>query len=471
MPRSQSRHRKVAILTVQGFQKLETVKSKADFWNHYTKSCTLEALSEQTGLSPHTLSKVHARKAAVDLRTLVRYFSAFDLILEPGDYMFPARTDKTTESDLASSVDISLVKESFFSGNTVSWGMAPDVSAFYGRITELNTLKEWILEHQCRLIALLGMAGIGKTWLATRLTEEVQHTFKFTVWRSLQPIARSHSPLPFCDLLDDLIRHLDPQFNPIASASIGAKVRQLMETLRRIPCLLVLDNVECILPEPYCQTGMQANAIESYGADHDAYGELFRQLAQGRHQSCVVLTSRAEPKPIQSLMGNALGVRSLSLKGLHVADVQKMLSARGIFQGTPDEWSDFVDYYGGNPLFLGIVATTIQCLFDGSITNFFSQNTLMLEEIFERLEQQLSSLSEPEQAVFNILATQDKPLLLSELQSQIVPSISTKILLETLTFLKTRSLINTAGAEFSLPPLLRDYVRVQDDLVTSSLRL
>ena len=76
------RHRKSNILTQQGFEKLQTATSKTAIWNYYTKSCTLEALSEQTGLSTHTLSKVHARKAGVDLRTLVRYFRAFDLTLE-----------------------------------------------------------------------------------------------------------------------------------------------------------------------------------------------------------------------------------------------------------------------------------------------------------------------------------------------------------------------------------------------------
>ena len=151
------RRRKIAILSLQGFQKLQAAKSKAAIWNHLTKSCTLEVLSEHTGLSTHTLSKVHARKAAVDLRTLVRYFRAFNLNLEPSDYMSPIWNGKKTGLDPASPSNEAQVTELLSSNNTVSWGMAPDVSAFYGRTTELATLQQWILEHRCRLITLLGM--------------------------------------------------------------------------------------------------------------------------------------------------------------------------------------------------------------------------------------------------------------------------------------------------------------------------
>ncbi|WP_426589504.1 hypothetical protein [Dapis sp. BLCC M229] len=34
------------------------------------------------------------------------------------------------------------------------WGDAPDIPTFFGRETELNTLKEWILQDRCRLIAI-----------------------------------------------------------------------------------------------------------------------------------------------------------------------------------------------------------------------------------------------------------------------------------------------------------------------------
>ena len=46
------------------------------------------------------------------------------------------------------------------------WGEAPDVTFFLGRRGELATLQQWVVEDRCRLVALLGMGGIGKTSLS-----------------------------------------------------------------------------------------------------------------------------------------------------------------------------------------------------------------------------------------------------------------------------------------------------------------
>jgi hypothetical protein len=144
---------------------------------------------------------------------------------------------------------------------------------------------------------------------------------------------------------------------------------------------------------------------------------------------------------------------------LQFAEAQQFIRARGVLQGCPAEWSRLITYYGGNPLFLEILATTIQDLFDGSITAFFSHNTLIFAEIRELLDQQFDCLTASEQAVMKVLADRDTSLTFADLQSHISLAISTSVLLEVLKSLKARSLIESSNAHASLQPLLRDYVR------------
>ena len=65
------------------------------------------------------------------------------------------------------------------------WSEAPDVSAFYGRTDELSELERWLLADHCRLVAVLGMGGIGKTALAAKLVQQVAPSFACVLWRSL----------------------------------------------------------------------------------------------------------------------------------------------------------------------------------------------------------------------------------------------------------------------------------------------
>ncbi|AHJ30085.1 AAA-like domain-containing protein [Nodularia spumigena CS-584] len=79
--------RRGATLTAQGFKKLNQAKAEVEIQQNF-KRYTLEALSEKTGLTPNTLSKVFNSATGVDKRTLECCFNAFNLTLLKDDYLY-----------------------------------------------------------------------------------------------------------------------------------------------------------------------------------------------------------------------------------------------------------------------------------------------------------------------------------------------------------------------------------------------
>jgi len=302
------------------------------------------------------------------------------------------------------------------------------------------------------------MGGIGKTWLVAKLAEQVQPHFQSLVWRNLEAIA--HPPFPFNDFLDSLIRDLSP--HSLIPDSTEAKIRRVMKCLDGKPHLLVLDNVESILEEYRSPAASETGDAKSQNPDWEAHRKFLQYLAQGRHQSCVVLTSRIEPNFIYFFGGKNSNIRSLALPGLPVADIREMLGATETFQAAPEDWDRLADFYDGNPKILNMVAATVRRLFNRNLTEFFRHNHLIFDEICELLEEQLNVLSDPARTAIAVLATEKAPLSVSELRSRVSSSISRKKLLGILTSLKARSLVKLTETHVFLNPLLGNYLAFSD---------
>src|SRR5207237_10833491 len=58
------------------------------------------------------------------------------------------------------------------------WYDAPEALTLLGRAQERELLSRWILEDRCRLVALLGLGGIGKTVLAARIARQMAPEFE-----------------------------------------------------------------------------------------------------------------------------------------------------------------------------------------------------------------------------------------------------------------------------------------------------
>src|SRR6266508_3355939 len=68
----------------------------------------------------------------------------------------------------------------------IDWGEAIDVPALYGRESELGTLQRWVVDERCRVVAILGLGGMGKSTLAITLAHQVLAQFDVVLFRSLR---------------------------------------------------------------------------------------------------------------------------------------------------------------------------------------------------------------------------------------------------------------------------------------------
>ena len=149
------------ILTRIGLEKLTAARSKWEYRENFGERSTYEKISELTNLDINTVKKVLAGKS-VDKRSLEKFSIAFELKLTAEDYEKPNRHKRQ------------------------DWGGAVSVEHFLGRTDELSTLTNWLLKDRCRLVALLGMGGIGKTTLSIELAKRIGDKFDCLIWKSLR---------------------------------------------------------------------------------------------------------------------------------------------------------------------------------------------------------------------------------------------------------------------------------------------
>ncbi|MEH2181007.1 NB-ARC domain-containing protein, partial [Nostoc sp.] len=325
----------------------------------------------------------------------------------------------------------------------VSWSEAPSSDVFCGREAELCTLKQWIVEDNCRLVALLGMGGIGKTTLSVKLAYEIQNKFKYFIWRTLR-----NAP-PVEEMLADLIRFLSDEEETDLPENVNDRITLLINYLQKHRSLLVLDNAETILQE-----GKRAG---EYREGYEGYGELLRRVGAQPHISCLVLTSREKPKEFAPLEGEESPVRTISLLGLGQTEGQVILKDKGL-TGLEQEWEQLVKKYSGNPLALKLVSEPIRELFGGKIGAFLDAGKIIFGDTRDLLDQQFKRASKLEKEIMYWLAIKREAVSLEDLLDSIVSDLQKRELLEALESLRQRSLIEKSAALFTLQPVVMEYM-------------
>ncbi|MHC5849487.1 WD40 domain-containing protein [Nostoc sp.] len=364
----------------------------------------------------------------------------YDYIKQIGSQLWRSLSQVIGEEVSKKNIQTILHRYQQSQSSTQDWGEAIDVSRFYGRQAELQTLATWIGKDNCRFVGIFGLGGIGKTTLSVKLAGQIQSQFEYVIWRSLQ------QALPLNTLLSEILPILMG-----SEATIESSISILMKQLQQKRCLLVFDNVESIL-----QSG---NRGGQYQQGFEAYQQLFERICDELHQSCLIVTGREKPGGIAVRSGENLPVRSLCLSGLSTIEGQQILIAKGL--DTAPQHQALVNYFGGNPLALKIAATAIQDIFCGDTQAFLAQGNTLFSDLWDLLKQQFERLSPLQQQIMYWLAINREGVTPAKLQTAILPQVSWRELLEALESLQGRSLMEIRAIGLTQQPVIMEYVTEQ----------
>lgn len=326
------------------------------------------------------------------------------------------------------------------------WGNAPDGLICYGRIAEIDTVKQWISTKCSRIVTLFGLSGIGKTTLAITVVQELESEFDYIFWRNL------HNTPPIESMLIDLLQSLGCEKGE--EAGLDQQISLLFSRLRSLRCLLIFDQVESILAT--------SRSRKQYKEGYEFYGELFRQIAESQHQSSLLLISTEKPREMAILEGASSFVHSLPIKGLSKS-CHKILQDKELPE--PERWDDLIEAYQGHPLALKIVATTIKEVFNGNLSEFLRQNTLFLGDLEFILYQEYERLSDSEKQVICAIAFSDEPVSISDLSLHFQDKMRGSEIMWSLDILTRRSLLEINQVNkisfYSTHPMVKKYLNFQ----------
>lgn len=342
-------------------------------------------------------------------------------------------------------------------GNMIVHGELPKIKYFYGRKDEINYFKKQITLFKERCIVFTGVGGIGKSFLAARLVEEIlcdslNSRYKCLIWKTI-----NHS-LSIDELVIELNKTFDIEVN---DNSFLDNISLLSKQLHLHHCLIVIDGFEKLLLAGDFEKRLQ-------------YEKFLLKLTEGNHQSCIIITSQLPLKEFASVT-TKLPIRSFKVEGLDVNTAMQMLRDKGL---TGEECKRLIETYHGNPSSLEALADRINRFFEGSVKTFFRYQTTMVDHQLETmLHQQFGQfglLSTLQRQIMIYLAEEmslnSTPIQFSKLIDDLKQRVDFKLsvfeMITAIEVLEQRSLIeiseksNKREASYTLQASIKKYILI-----------
>ncbi len=334
------------------------------------------------------------------------------------------------------------------------WGGAPTASLLFSRGEELAALKQLIVDDRCRVVATIGMRGIGKTNLTVTFArgsqdavsgQQLSQRFDYVIWRTLIG----------APTLDDILRQLIVFVSDQQEVDLPESVDELLEVLfsylHQRKCLIILDNLETIM--------RGGTDIGRYQAGYEDYGKLLRQFAGLPHQSCLLLTSREKPEEIAQMETKSGPLRTQLLSGIDVAGCKAIFERiDDSFKGEEEDWKQLTQQYEGSPLALDLAARHILAAYGGNISAFLRNENRLFKDLDKLLRWYFQRFSDLQKEILYWLAIMREPVSLDELKGVLISPKSRQELPSTLQTLQQALPLQRVGEAFTLQPVLIEYM-------------
>ncbi|MGN6773468.1 MAG: RNA-binding domain-containing protein [Rhizobiaceae bacterium] len=235
-----------------------------------------------------------------------------------------------------------------------------DLIEFVGRSQQLASLRQWIGDVRSPIRLITGIGGLGKTALAYRFAEEVTETgageVEAVIWLTAKQQTFSAlrgkmvptSRVDFSDigsLFNAILRTLHYEF-PVSDEepSFAETSDRLVEALSIIPSLIVVDDLDTLLPDEQKETVAALNSL------------ALRTVGRDLPPSRVLMTSRID----QGLPPTAI----VKIRGLEREDFQvhftNLCTVFGISPFRGAEFEDVFEAAFGSPLFAASILRLIK---------------------------------------------------------------------------------------------------------------
>ncbi|GCL54104.1 hypothetical protein NIES3806_14410 [Microcystis aeruginosa NIES-3806] len=313
--------------------------------------------------------------------------------------------------------------------------LAPQIIDFYDRENELATVSNWVFKQNTRLIAVLGLWGIGKTTLVKRFIDLNLEQFEVVIWKSLK------FPKSLDLWLNDLLNTCQKE----PKESTDNKIQQLLEVLSNHKCLIVLDDFQNLFA-----VGQMAG---NYQPEYSSYQHFLKLIAEIQHQSHFILISQEKSAEMNYLNQENSPIQCLELSGFEAID---FLENKGLQDG--ERWLELIQLYEGNPFYLTDIAVLIKDVFDGKVNDFLAENSLVItKKMQSHLKQIFGRCSPLAQQIALELSKVDQPLSREELKNNL--DLSASDLINGLQSLQQRYLIQREQNRFQLSSIFKAYIK------------